>query len=85
MLKRLVAEQSPNKLVLKNIASGNFCALSDGSMQSLCQREEHDRSGGVPTAESATRHIAPLIKTILRIFAIDGRVEIEFVLVYNSL
>ena len=39
-LKRLVSELSLEKLVLKDIASGNFCALNDGDVQWIMLRNK---------------------------------------------
>ena len=58
-LKRLVSELSLEKLVLKDIASGNFQALNDSAVRSS-MRVPHmdDRAAGVPCGEAATRHAA---------------------------
>jgi hypothetical protein len=71
-LKRLVAELSLDKLVLKDIASGSFLSLSDGlpphgrrpirgtptQCGRSCQWAGHEGTTGMPTGESATRHAA---------------------------
>jgi hypothetical protein len=72
-LKRLVEELSLDKLVLKDIASGNFQARNDDAPPhgrrpvrgdpGLCgkpcsRRAWRKRAASVPTGESATRHAA---------------------------